>query len=342
MRCGHGSKWRLGACLVGLAVLLWGDPVRADVPSRLRTRLEYSAPPSCPSEGRFLELLAQHSAVVVDRAAPIVLRVEVTRDKSRHRGRVTLLADEEEGAREVVADRCEDVVRGLALFSAIALDAWFERPPKEDEGAGEQPSSEVDAAPLAPPPPARRSPVRETNVPAARGSASRHVWFGAGLGQHGATTTRVVRYIGVAGELELPWTARTTLRLTAALGAAIPESYRDGTLSFVMGWSRLDICPAWVELGRNVRASVCPAGELGLQRAALDDVAVGRSEIRPWTAVGGIGRIRASVASRLDLVASAGALVPLLPFDFRTRAGVAYSIAAVAPLVELDLVVPLF
>ena len=341
MRSGRGGTWRLFALLVAFAVCHWVELARAEVPSGLRTRLEYSAPASCPAEARFLELLAQHSAVVVDRAAPIVLRVEVTKDQRRHRGRVTLLTSEEEGAREVVADRCEDVVRGLALFSAIALDAWFERPTKGEEGASAQPPSDVEAAPPPAPRLARRPPAPKVEPPAPR-SASRQLGFGAGLGQHGATTTRVVRYVGAVGELELPWTVRPTLRLTGAVGVAIPETYRDGTLSFVMMWSRLDICPAWADLGRHVRASVCPAGEVGIQRAALEGAAVGRSDVRPWTAVGGLGRLRASVADRLDLVASAGILVPLLPFDFRTRAGVAYSIAAVAPVVELDLVVPLF
>ena len=162
------------------------------------------------------------------------------------------------------------------------------------------------------------------------------------MGQHGATTTRVIRHLGAVGELELPWAPRPTLRLSALVGGAAPESYRDGMLTFVMAWGRLDVCPAWVGLGRGVRASLCPAAEVGVQRVALDVARVGRSEVRPWSALGAFARLRASVGQRLDVVASAGALASLFPFDFRTRAGVAYSIATVGPAVELDLVVPLF
>ena len=340
MHAGRGSNRRLCAAVAGLTLLLWGDRADAEVPpSGLRTRLEYSAPASCPDEGRFRELLAQHSAVVIDDSAPIVLRVEVSRDRKRHRGRVALLRHEEEGAREVVADRCEDVVRGLALFSAIALDAWFERPPREDERPRAQVPSEVR-----PPPPASK-PTRmappEERAPARREALQPRFWFGAGLGQHGATTTRMVRHLGVVGELELPWTLRSTLRVTAGVGAVVPERYRDGTLTFVMGWGRLDVCPAWLDLGR-ARVSVCPAGELGVQRAALDSAAVGRSDVRPWAAVGALARIRAGIGRGLDLGVSAGVLAPLLPFDFRTRTGIAYSIATLAPVVELDLVTAQF
>ena len=340
MQPGHGSKWRLCAGLIGLAVLFWCHRARAEVPSELRARLVYSAPSSCPGEPRFIALLAQHSAVVIDRTAPIALRVEVTKDARRHRGRVALLTNEEEGAREVVADRCEDVVRGLALFSAIALDAWLERPPKEEKATVAQPSN-GESAPPAPSKPARPSPPPSADLPARRGSSGRQVWFGAGLGQLGATTTRVVRHVGAVGEVALRGALRSTIRLSVNVGAALPESYRDGSLWFIMAWSRLDVCPAWLEVGGDVRASLCPTGELGVQRAALEG-ALGRADVRPWAGVGGVGRIRASLGRRLGLVASAGAIVPLSPFDFRTRTGVAYATPAVAPVVELGVVVPLF
>lgn len=333
------SRRRLYATLIGVAPVLWVSSGFADPPAKLRARLVYSVPSSCPGEDRFLEELARHSAVEIDRDARLVVRVEVTRDQKRHRGRVALLTNEEEGAREVVADRCEDVVRGLALFSAIALDAWSERPTTTEP----EPVSQPRSAPRAPPEPEREpSSPPPRAVPVKRAPSRERVLLGAGLGQLGATTTRLVRHAGVIGELELPWALQPTVRLSAHVGAVVPEGYGHGTLSFVMAWTRMDACPAWAVLGEGVRVSLCPAAELGLQRAALDSAVVGRSDIRPWATIGGVGRIRASLGPRLDLVASAGALVPLFPFDFRTRTGVAYSTPPVAPVVELDLVVPLF
>ena len=151
--------------------------------------------------------------------------------------------------------------------------------------------------------------------------------------------TRLLHFVGVFGELELPRTPRAAIRASALAGAVVPQSYGEGTLSFGMGWLRLELCPARAVLARTLLVSVCPAGELGLQRAALHGTAGGRSEVRLWLAAGGIGRLRTQLGHMVELEASAGALAPLRPFDFRTRAGVAYATPIVAPVVELDVIV---
>ncbi len=336
------SPWRLHAASIAFAVLFRAGPALADSRPELRSRLVYSAPSTCPGEDHFLALLARHSDVVVDGAAPIVLRVEVVRDQKRHRGRVTLLTTEEEGVREVVADRCEDVVRGLALFSSIALDAYFERHLTESPRPATEPPPATESLPAPRSEPSRRRTPLRVRRPAPPRPVPPRMSLGLGLGQQGATGTRVVGYVGAFGEIELPWTLRSSIRLSTNLGAVIPQSYGDGTLSFGMGWARVDVCPAWALLARTLFASVCPTGEGGLQRAALEGTAVGRTEVRPWVAAGGVGRVRTRLGHTVELAASAGAVAPLLPFDFRTRAGVAYSTPTLAPVVEFHFVVPLF
>lgn len=338
----RGSRGLLGAISIAVAALLRSAPALADARPELRSRLVYSAPSTCPDEGRFLALLAQHSVVVIDGAAPITLHVEVTRDQGRHRGRVALVASEEEGVREVVANRCEDVVRGLALFSAIALDAYLEGHRREEPPTPEPP-------PSAPPNttgslPAREAPARARAPVLVIAPVHPAPWltFGFGLGLQGATASRFLGRVGVFGELELSRTLGTSLRMSANGGAAVPQSYRDGTLSFAMGWLRLDGCPGWVLLAQTLRASVCPALDVGLQRAGLEGTAGGRTETRPWLAAGGVARLRSRLGPTVALETSVGAFAPLLPFDFRTRSGIAYATPAVVPVVEVDLVVPLF
>jgi hypothetical protein len=337
---------RLRALLVGLAVLLPASSSLADSRSELRSRIVYSVPATCPTETRFLELLAQHSDVVIDGTAPIALSVAVKAERGRHRGRVALVAAKEEGVREVVADRCEDVVRGLALFSAIALDAYFEHRTKEEE-----------ALPPAPPPPVVEMPASEmpASLPARNESAPAtapapesaprrpplRVRYGLGAGQQGATATRLLHYVGAFGEIELTRTLRTSIRLSSDFGAVLPQTYGDGTLAFGMGWLRLEVCPAWARLARTLLASICPQGDAGIQGASLDGPR-GRSEIRPWLAAGGVARLRTDLGRTVALEAAAGAIAPLLPLDFRTRTGVVYSTPGIVPVVELDLVVSVF
>lgn len=330
---------------VVIAVLLSPTPTFA-AGNGPRARLVYSAPNACPNENQFAMLLAPHSDVVFDPAASLTLFVRITRDQRGHRGRVSLVASKEEGAREVIADRCEDVVRGLALFSAIALDAHFEHRRKdvqkdleEEPLAAEGPPPREEPGPTGVP---MRSPVAKPAVIApAEAEHHRHL-LGLVLGQEDAAGTRLVRYLGAFVELEIHRTWRTSLRASLNVGGVIPQSFGGGALWLGMGWTRLDVCPMWAELAPTLLASLCPAGELGLQRAALDGAAGGAARVRPWISLGGVGRLRTRLGHTVELETSGGVFAPLLPFDFRTLSGLAYTTPRVGVAVELGLVVPLF
>ncbi|AKV04401.1 hypothetical protein AKJ09_11064 [Labilithrix luteola] len=328
--------------LVGLA----SNRASAQERSELRTRISFSAPSTCPDEQRFRALLAQHSEAIVDDDAPITLRIEVTKDEKGHRGRVALLTVEEEGTREVAAKRCEDVVRGLALFSAIALDAYLERLAAEAH------------APPAPPPAPPSLPVVEqeqasravtSDAPRkriARPPASRSVVVdgavGFALGARNAAGSGLVYGAGVSGELGIMHRFRSSLRAGLNLGARVPETHREGTLSFGMAWLQIDACPGWVAFGRTFSAAVCPSAEIGVQRAALDDIAMGRTELRPWLSLGGVGRMRAALGNTVELEASVGLVAPVLRYDFLTIGGEVFATPNLVPTATFGAVLPIF
>lgn len=326
--------------LASLAVpTFFAAPSSADEKLAPRSRLAYVVPATCPSEARFRELLAERSEVVVDDAAAITMRVEVVKQAGRFRGRVVLLTETEEGARELSANRCEDVVRGLALFSALALDAYFERrtaedvrPPQVVDGPGEPVAvaTVFTERRYAPPPTARGEEPRGLRA-----------WFGVGVGQEAVSRGHLSHLVGIFAELEFAHTPRTSVRASLLGGAVDPKSHADGTLSMAVGWLRVEACPARLAVGRSVLLGVCPAGEVGVQRAALDGRVGGRSELHPWVAVGALGNVRTDLGHAVAVQAAVGALVPLRPVDFQTLNGVAYSTPSIAPAVQLDLVVPL-
>jgi len=323
--------------VAGIA-LLRATPAFADGRPAVRSRLAYSAPPACPGEDRFRALLAPQSDVALDPTAPILLAVEIHEEERRHRGRVAVVADEEEGAREMVAERCEDVVRGLAIFAAIALDAYLERHASE----GPAPSM---ATPAARPEATTTSsirrrlqrPARSKPLPARRPPTAQ-IRIGMGVGEQTTVDARPLYSVDILGALEIPRLAHASVRLSAHAGAVAPQSYRNGTLSFGMGWMRLELCPSRAPVGRDLVASLCAAGDMGLQRAALEGTKSGRSEVRTFTAVGAVGHLLTKIGRTVELEASLGAVAPLRPFDFLTRDGVVYSTPSVSPVIGLGLV----
>lgn len=328
--------------IVALPVVLLAKSARADAKGdvSLKSRLVYSAPGECPDERGFRAQLADHSEVVIDDESAITLVVEVQREGDEaYRGRVSLVAREKEGVREVVGMRCEDVVRGLTFFSAIALDAYRERRTKEPVKPEPPAPSASPATPATPATPPRRTSRGELErVPPPKP----WLFLGAGIGQQDVASGRPVYFVDAFAEAELEHTYRPSIRLSAHLGSAIPQSYMNGTLTFGLGRFRLDACPVRGVLGRSVLVGICAAGDAGWQFAALEKPGVGQSVVRSWFSVGGVARIRAHLTRGIEIETSVGALAPLRPFDFLTQSGVAYSTPAVAPEVQLNVVFPIF
>jgi hypothetical protein len=328
--------------IVAVPLVLLAKSARADGNGdvSLHSRLVYSAPRGCPDETRFRAQLAQHSEVAIGDEGPITLVVEVQRENDKtYRGRVSLIAREKkQGVREVVGMRCDDVVRGLTLFSAMALDAYMERRAKE-------PATPEPPAPSAPPPPPTppTPPRRTSRVELERAPPPKPwLFLGAGLGQQNAVRSRPVYYVDAFVEAELEHTYRPSVRLGAQLGSVVPQTYLNGTLLFGLGRFRLDACPARAMLGRSVLVGLCAAGDAGWQFAALQKPGVGQSLVRSWLSVGGVGRIRAHFTRGIDIELSVGAFAPLRTFDFLTQSGVAYSTPPLAPEVQLNAVFPIF
>jgi len=163
-------------------------------------RWQYIAPPECPNEQQFRELVqarllgdpgATDSAK--NKGAESAVGVEVRLEPAQHRA--TLLLKEPNAApveRVVAGDSCEELVSGLALITALAFGAARE-PPNEAGTAMPRAAEPVESTkavtpapaleqvpPAAPVPPSPREPAHRDPSSAAALSRPLGVELGAG------------------------------------------------------------------------------------------------------------------------------------------------------------------
>jgi hypothetical protein len=108
------------------AVSLKPDPARAadDAVEGERVHLSYTAPEGCPSEDEFLDTVARDGGHLARAPEGEVTRAFVVTVEVSHAVSGRLLVRETDGteaARPIVGDRCEDVVRSLAVLVALSL-----------------------------------------------------------------------------------------------------------------------------------------------------------------------------------------------------------------------------
>jgi hypothetical protein len=166
---------------IALATLLWVLPLAADE----AVRVDYLSPPGCPGPAEFMEKLrSREPSARAARAEELARRVSVAvqMDEEGYRARldfVDVRGDAIVGT--LFGATCDEVVTGIALVSALAIEAQ-----REDEGREEPPVTEPVADVSAPPPDRERlhEPVRVVDrAPVALPRARRPRWrIGFGIG----------------------------------------------------------------------------------------------------------------------------------------------------------------
>jgi len=246
---------RLGPAL---ALVIGVEHARAAEPVRLR----YEAPAECPSESSFTERVRQRTAHL-ELASPSDLArsftVTLHVDTGGVVGRVDFVdRDGVPVSRVVRGESCDEVASGLALVTALALDAvptetHPEPPPLEPSPAlAKPPQPEV-------PPPQQERPVTRSAAASTRAATA---GFGAGFvgwaGPQGGLTLDA--FLAASFRPEGP-----SLRLSAWHWRASAED--GGREAVFRGWGgRLEGCP-WVFVRDWLFAEPCLGTNLGLFRA---------------------------------------------------------------------------
>jgi hypothetical protein len=256
--------------------------------------VDYEAPHGCPDVAQFMnEVHARSPRIRFADDGTRALSVRLTQTLGRVSGQFTLRdADGTARQRTVTGSQCAEVVSGLALIAAVAIDPnALLGTPNVDPSASAMTSDAgppIDAAPIAPAPPTPE-PDRWTFS----------LWADAEL-VFGASPSVLVA-VPIALEL-----ARATPQLFApgihlrfertAGGSSTNGSGADFT--FTVG--DLDLCPiAWSPW--RFRFQGCARGELGALEAFGTGVLPVRSSVRPFFAVGPVLDVRFTVWSRFFL-----------------------------------------
>jgi hypothetical protein len=332
---------RIAACVLGTVVLggivLVAASVVADSP--VPVHVVYSAAGGCPSEASFVNQLRTRTArvrPVADDGRALVLLVRAGRAGARFVGSLALRgSDGTETHREIEAATCDEVVSGLALIAAVAVDPAILAPTNPpaaiagsdaamseasaNPGAEDSAAASETAADAGPANEAARSEVRSEI--ASTPSAAWHFGAGAGVGVFDAPAPTLLLVVPLFAVVDAPaddWFSPSA-RLRVERGAwSLGSTPSQPTVAIALTSGSLDLCPVAVRVA-PLRFEPC----VRVQGGALDvsglNVTPSRTSTRLWLAAGAVARARWLTWGRLSLEGEMAAVAPLIRDRFYTE-----------------------
>jgi hypothetical protein len=288
------------------AVIAVASPARAADEDLEPIRLAYHASDGCPEEEAFVERVRARTARArVAWPGEAARTFEVTLDAGPPAsGSVTVLAADRWGqTRHVSADACDDLADALALVVALSVDPHAETAPSLTPRVASSTAASVPppSAPLlAPPPPpvVTVAPVsRESPPPSTDTTLAGHFFAGADFAISGGVAPEAL----VGGSPFVGWQARLSPVLEPSIRLALVRASSDiqgpPSAAFVWTAGRLDGCP--VAFGDAIRLRGCARVEAGVVTVAAGDIPLAETRVRPWFALGPLGRVEVPVVGPL-------------------------------------------
>jgi hypothetical protein len=272
-----------------------------------KVRIEYRAPPECPDVEAFKGLV--RSRVLADwEAVPGEFARRVVVDVSGVEGEYTAtveLADEEgaRGAKTVSGAICANVVDGIALATALAIEPRGKDAQEPSEAEPETSSADrptdTPPAPVAVPPATaatHQEPRAEADSPPPVAALDGWRLSGVRLSARALLATGVGPAAAGGAALGLVFETRS-----ARFGVAL-QGWRTGRIEargvrarFERLSARLDGCPIVLALSKWATVEPCPFVEVGVTAGeAFEEppaVIRGSRGSAPWYAAGGLGRL---------------------------------------------------
>jgi hypothetical protein len=329
-----------------VTVVAIGTVARADEEP---VSLDYAAGAGCPSKDDFVaRVLARTARPQFVPGRPGV-RGFVVRARAEDGGATGSVAagfgDQIGNARELRSDDCDEIVSGLALIVALAVDPRASTAP-----APQRPPPAAPTLP-APPPPDPPAPVARPVEPVSAARieprSTEDAWLTQarvqGIALFGATTVP----IGGAG-LSLEWQAHRAraiapaVRLSIGAGAsATAHPAGGGAARFSLLSARVDLSPIVFALSKSIalRPSVgLEAGQFAASGAPDGAIVYARPSVnRPWLAIHETLRFQIDIGRGWLFDLEAGAAEPLQndTFEFHTPEITVLQVPRLAPTLAL-------
>jgi hypothetical protein len=311
----HPSRCALTVAVftLGLHVQATAEDGELGVPRPEKIRLEYQAPAECPDAGTFKALVLARAPVGWEAAPDELARridVVIAIVEGRHVATIEFVDEQGERVRRAVQGaRCSDVVDGISLVTALAIQGA-----KDDALGLSAPVAEPSPAqPTSPPAPATIPRPRPPRVvpPAARTidepPAGLRVTGRAGLTSALGLSAAPGAGVGVVYER---WTARIGVALQGFWTGRVVASGVPARFELLA--ARLEGCPYVLVLAPWAAVEPCPFAELGTVTGeafeAPPEVSRGFPGRALWISAGAVGRLVGQLgAVTVELEALGGA-----------------------------------
>lgn len=300
-----------------LAIVL-ANPIDARA-AEVAIRIHYVAPPGCPTEDAFAQRIRARSPrgkLVQGDANARAFIVNVRSDGNDSVGGIEFTDTAGERVTRVVkGGTCEEVVSGLALVAALAIEAHFvdEDPAQLEAAPAASAPRQIAAEP-------RASPVSPEEPSAARvGVATERVRWGGGGVVRGDSVTAPGVALGAGFYAEMVWRLPfQSIRLSARRTTA-SASVGDRTATFTRLGGHLSVCPWAFAPAKRVELATCAGVELGTLRTAGETSSAlpsPRSETLLWASADASIEGRVEVLRNVVLEVGAEAVFPLVRREF--------------------------
>jgi hypothetical protein len=301
-------------------------------PSELLVTLDFASAPSCPDQKLFIDQVeARVGPEIGWQRGGVSLRLVLQKNGEEFSGRLQhARPDGVSTERVLTGQNCADVVSGLALVAALALDPNASTAPAAElpstAPAAEEPAPPPQVAkpvavtapvpivaPSPPPAPPREDAASELALPFALG-----VLGTIGVDEGPAPTT----LIAIGGRVDLELYAPENLRPALGVGARYARSGFLGGESPVADFEwvvvRATLCPFAPEVFPRARLRVCALADLGSMTAQGRNppVEVPERTNQFWFASGPALVLAVRPASPLFVEAGAGGLLAITRPDY--------------------------
>ncbi|WP_146652272.1 hypothetical protein [Labilithrix luteola] len=305
--------------------------------------LDYSAPSECASEAAFAsavhERLADRHVALADQRN---FKVRIVAERGQYLG--ALEASTSSSVREVSAATCDEVVRALVVFVALAVtpsddeQAPLVSPPTvtHDDGEASTPLALEDpkSATAASDQQARPSVDRPKSVAPAAPSQRRSSPPRFGVGLRGIVATGVAPALAPGGAIDASVVLAAQPRLRWLLHVGGLLTYReaavlDGAFTFTWAAARVDVGPAF-DVGR-FRFSAGPVAHAGVLAVSARNLPSAAGDSTFWGDVGGFARVDRALSRSFGLSLMLELAAPLQRRAFGVR-GVEEPVQSIPPV----------